>query len=308
MNIDKFSPIDPLLASDFFRSTYTSENSKILPKSGTISISSENNIIGNNLRQCFSSLQKTNITPSYDLGYLKDSVSLEISNNIHIHISSAAAPIAHLDSKTSVVTVSNKTSLPINDNNTFIAYQRQISGVLISEQSKNLSLGNIRSNNSIVEPLLRDTSVLVFNMSALRRSEVRGEINSLPTGLYSEEACQILRYAGESPKLNIVNIIASDNDTDLGIKLMLIAQLIWYFIEGASHIIEDTPHSDPKSFDTYLVGLENIDASLSFHKHIQSGKWWISSLSNDNEYIACSLEDYESAIQGNLSNRLLHLI
>jgi arginase family enzyme len=52
------------------------------------------------------------------------------------------------------------------------------------------------------EPILRSSHLMMFDLNSLRLSDAPGTSNKSPNGLYAEEACQIIRYAGLSNRIS----------------------------------------------------------------------------------------------------------
>ena len=81
----------------------------------------------------------------------------------------------------------------------------------------------------------------------------------------------------------------------------LYAEMIWYFIEGRQHFVQD--HPLVQSYQEYMVSLEDIDAI--FVQNELSGRWWLcTDVDNKLIYIPCSELEYKEAAQGFLCDRL----
>ena len=86
-------------------------------------------------------------------------------------------------------------------------------------------------------------------------------------GFKSDQICQIAKYAGMSDKLSCLGLFdinpnhnsSSDN---------LVAQIIWYFIEGVNCRIKDDDFKDDSNYQKYNVLVE--DDELIFYKSIKS--------------------------------------
>lgn len=222
-------------------------------------------------------------------------------------ISSNAKTIVPYGDKITAI-VSNRLRASDAKKTTFVGFQRQLApheslvdDGLLPEDT--FSLGRLRHDTAIVEPLLRDTEVLHIYLDCIRSGDV-DEADALPTGLFAEELCQIARYAGESPKLKLIEVIGT---RDSGTNAMLVAELLWYLSEGKAHQITDQPGSDPSAFSTYVVDIHGTEHSLNFYRHLSSNKWWVKDMAGEH-LIACSQLEYENAIRGNLANRLLKLL
>ncbi|MFK7809803.1 MAG: arginase family protein [Saprospiraceae bacterium] len=172
-------------------------------------------------------------------------------------------------------------------------------------------LGAVRSNIELVEPLARDADMMSFSLSALKQSEAPGHMSPSPSGLFSEEACQICRYAGISDKLSSMGIYGHSPSADLNHQTAkLIAQMVWYFIDGFANRKEDYPISSD-GLTEYIVDMKSMDQNLTFWKSEKSGRWWIQVPARTKKkhqrhrLIPCSYKDYRMTCQEEIPDRLL---
>lgn len=163
-------------------------------------------------------------------------------------------------------------------------------------------------NLEIVEPIMRDADVVSIDIGAVRRSEAPGNENATPNGFYGDEICAIARYAGISDKVTSFGIYEFNNRLDVqGQTAHLIAQMLWYFLEGMSCRSQDYPFCTKENYLKYLVPLE--DGTMTFYKSHKSGRWWLEIHSmNDNKYkrhalIPCTYQDYLEASAQNIPER-----
>jgi formiminoglutamase len=171
-------------------------------------------------------------------------------------------------------------------------------------------LGEIRKSPDIVEPVLRDSDFLCFNMSSVRFSDIPGHRKALPSGFTSEEACQIMRFAGISDRLSSIGIFGYDNRFDTNEQTAkLIAEMVWYFIEAYTDRKMDYP-LDKSSMQQFLVDVKNAEVSMSFWKSSKSGRWWLEVPSDYSEakMISCSYRDYKLACSDEISPNLMALM
>jgi hypothetical protein len=90
---------------------------------------------------------------------------------------------------------------------------------------------------------------------------------------------------------------------------MLMAQVIWYFIEGVNCRITDDDFSDAASYQKFTVLID--DDELIFYKSNKTGRWWIEIpfLPNVNNklkrhtLLPCMHEDYIAATKGKIPER-----
>lgn len=174
-----------------------------------------------------------------------------------------------------------------------------------------LRLGEVRNDFKVSEPLVRDADFMSFNLAALGSFHAPGQENPTPNGLTSEDACQITRYAGFSDKLKSLGIYGFAPHNDLhGQTGQLLAQMIWYFVDGFYHRKNDFPISQ-KGMTQYVVSFNNSEGDLSFWKSNASGRWWIQvpvktkKKEDRHRLIPCSHSDYESACREDLPERLM---
>ena len=152
-----------------------------------------------------------------------------------------------------------------------------------------------------IEPAFRNSDIVSIDIGAVRQSEAPGNNNSSPNGFYGEEICAISRYAGLSDKVSSFGIyeynFKHDNNNQTA---HLIAQMIWYFIEGVNFRVKDYPFSGKENYQKFTVLLEE-DEPLLFYKSNKSGRWWIEiNILSNNKYkrhalIPCTYKDYKDA-------------
>jgi len=93
-------------------------------------------------------------------------------------------------------------------------------------------LGEISSNISLAEPVLRDADLVNIDLTTIKTSDSGNFTNFTPNGFNGKEICSLARYAGISDKVSCFGIFNHDNTKQ---ESVLIAQIIWYFIEGFKH-------------------------------------------------------------------------
>lgn len=171
-------------------------------------------------------------------------------------------------------------------------------------------LGKIKNNMHEIEPLLRNTDFLSFDMSCVQSSSFISNVYSTPNGFDSEEVCQIARYAGISDKISSFGIFEYNQDLDVNNQgSQLISQMIWYFIEG----VKSRKHELNPNIDNcvkYMVAFNDGKTKIEFFKSKSSGRWWMgvpfknpNSDEIDNYFVACSYHDYQKANNGEIPSR-----
>lgn len=173
-------------------------------------------------------------------------------------------------------------------------------------------LGLVRSNLEEVEPMIRNADLFSFDVSSVRCPDAPGNGNAYPNGFYSEEACQIIRYAGLSDKLTSIGFYEYnplfDNN---GQTAMSVAQMIWYFTDGFYNRKKDFPAKDKQGFVKYHVTFKEQPESIVFYKSKKSDRWWMeiplqTELKNKYErhyLVPCSYNDYKTALNEEIPER-----
>lgn len=197
-----------------------------------------------------------------------------------------------------------------------LAYQTYFVGLESVELMRKLyfdtyRVGQVKTDLTETEPVLRTADLITFDMSAIRQSDSPGNGNSSPNGLTGEEACQIMYYSGVSDRLSGLGIYDYNPRLDRQQQSShLVAQMIWYFIEGVSQRKMDLPLNNPNNYITYRVAVQNLESEIVFLKSIKSDRWWMK-LPFDpsrNRYshqhlMPCSYKDYQQACNNEVPDR-----
>lgn len=175
-----------------------------------------------------------------------------------------------------------------------------------------IRIGDLRAKFDEVEPVMRNTDFLSFDISAIQHSYAMANVYSSPNGLSGEEACKIMRYAGVSDKISALGLFEYNQNLDLNNQTaFLLAEMLWYFIDGYS-IRNNELTPDIKNCTKYTVAFEDGKNEITFYKSQTSGRWWMGvpltregSVGTKNYYIACSYRDYETSNMGEIPERWL---
>lgn len=162
-----------------------------------------------------------------------------------------------------------------------------------------IRLGNIKHNVFKAEPSLRDSHIVSCDIGVVKQADAPGKKYGSPNGLFSDEICQISKYAGLSENCSCFGIFETNPACDINkITSILVAQMIWYFIEGVNQRINEYPKENDNNFKTFIVGHEEMDHSIKFYKSLKTERWWMeipSVKTGKNLVIACSLDEYNQA-------------
>lgn len=190
------------------------------------------------------------------------------------------------------------------NNENVIGYQRNViskADIVNVNLGMSLSLSDLRNDINIAEPILRDAETIVLDPSVIRSSDIAYLGNSIPSGLFSEEACQVCKYIGTSSRFKIFELVLIDEFKSSDKWLPLYGEMIWYFLEGFYISIEDHPKLS-KMQSYYIIG---DDLDLDFVQSEISGRWWIK---KGEEYFSCTEDEYQKAASGEISKRLSALL
>ncbi|MDO6745260.1 formimidoylglutamase [Tenacibaculum soleae] len=190
---------------------------------------------------------------------------------------------------------------------TFFNSQEEI-GLLDKLYFDAFRLGEVK-DVTLVEPILRDADVVSIDIGSVRQSEAPANNNASPNGFYGEDICAIARYAGISDKVTSFGIYEYNSSLDSNNQTAsLIAQMIWYFIEGVNARAKDYPFVTKENYQKFTVLLSDDDP-INFYKSDKTGRWWMEiNLITNNKHkrhalIPCNYKDYEQALERKTPSR-----
>ena len=202
-------------------------------------------------------------------------------------------------------------------NYTNIGYQTYLIDQEAIDLMKNLffdiyRLGNVRANIEEVEPIVRNADLVTFDISAIRQSDAPANGNASPNGFYGEEVCKIAQYAGMSDKLTSIGFYEVNPKLDRQEQTShLVAQMIWYFIDGFYNRKHDFPLKEKENYIKYLVSIKDHKDEIVFYKSKKSDRWWMEvpfKTSMKSKYerhylVPCSYQDYQTACKEDIPDR-----
>ncbi|MEM7380515.1 MAG: formimidoylglutamase [Bacteroidota bacterium] len=167
-------------------------------------------------------------------------------------------------------------------------------------------LGDITSDISLAEPVLRNAHIISIDARAVRAGEMGLSKNFSPNGFTGREICAIARYAGISDMVSVFGIYEIENNAQ---SFQLTAQIIWYFMEGFNYRIKERPGADNKDFTKFIVPSETEE--LVFYKSHLTERWWVEipsiiashTKTNSSALLPCTEQDYLDACDQNLPER-----
>lgn len=166
-------------------------------------------------------------------------------------------------------------------------------------------LGDISNNISLAEPVFRDADIVSMDLKAVKSSDSGNFFDFSPNGFNGKEICSLSRYSGISDKVSLFGIFNHNNSKQ---ESVLIAQIIWYFIEGFHYRSNEYPFGSKESYIKYIIPLEE---ELVFYKSNKTDRWWIEIpfISNSNNklrkstLLPCSYDEYLGACNQEIPER-----
>ncbi len=162
-------------------------------------------------------------------------------------------------------------------------------------------VGIAKENMEEMEPVIRNTNLLSFDISAIKNSDAPAG-NCSPNGFTGEQACMLARFAGMSPLLNTFGIYGYNPASDVKeLTAKQIAQMIWYFIDGKSRNKQEASFDEKHNFNEFNTAFAEV--GTLFLQSKKTGRWWMQL--PDKKMIACSYKDYADASNNKIPERWL---
>lgn len=165
-----------------------------------------------------------------------------------------------------------------------------------------MRLGRLRQEMEEAEPALRSSQLFSFDMNVLRFSDAPANTKGSPNGLAGDDACLLMRYAGMSEEMKSTGIFGYDPSKDMnGMTAQLIAQMIWYYVEGMALGQREASLTDRHEFSEFHVRFTSNDTT--FLKSKRTGRWWMQL--PEGSFVPCSFADYQQACKDEIPERWL---
>lgn len=169
-------------------------------------------------------------------------------------------------------------------------------------------VGQYLGDKKIAEPILRNTDILSLDLGAIKASEMDGVNYTSPNGFGGQDICQIARYAGVSDKLSSFGVFNLFPDGMNQFSAHLIAQTIWYFIDGVQNRKGDFPKCSKVNYTKFRVHTERLEQEIIFYKSDKSERWWMevpypakpNSQFERHHLVPCTYGDYKEAMKNEL--------
>ena len=167
-------------------------------------------------------------------------------------------------------------------------------------------LGEITSDVGLAEPVLRNAHLVSIDARAIRASEMGMPDGFSPNGFTGREICAIARYAGMGDKISAFGIFEMENNVQ---SFQLVAQIIWYFMEGHNFRVDEQPGSGDTDFNKFIVPCQS--EQLHFYNSTLTGRWWVEvpnllgahTKPDSPALLPCTEQDYLDACDQNIPDR-----
>lgn len=162
-------------------------------------------------------------------------------------------------------------------------------------------LGTVKENMDEMEPVIRNSQLLSFDISAI--ANTHAPANSIsPNGFNGEESCLLMRYAGMSSNISSIGIYgynpAKDRDE---LTAKQISQMLWYVLDGKNRGRREAKLAEKEAFNEYQLAFAEVDTVFLQSK--KTGRWWMQL--PDGKFTACSYKDYVLAGNNEIPERWL---
>ncbi|MBP6624404.1 MAG: arginase family protein, partial [Chitinophagaceae bacterium] len=164
-----------------------------------------------------------------------------------------------------------------------------------------IRVGKAREDLDQIEPAFRGSHLVSIDINAVRFSDAPANKMASPNGFYGDEMCKITRFAGMSSDLSTLGIYGYRPETDEVVTPKLIAQMIWYFIDGLAIAKIESPLTHLDQFLEYQITF--TDNNTLFLKSKRTNRWWMK-LAIDN-FTPCTQKDYITACNNEIPERWL---
>lgn len=184
-----------------------------------------------------------------------------------------------------------------------LGYQKHLNEMdsvkLIQEvQFDIIRLAEMMNSTEKTEPYFRKADLVTVNCDAIETFAEPFSMNPQVNGLNRREICAYMKEIGLSERLKSVGIFNYNIYSDSQLNHQLLAQMIWYLIEG---INIQRSHPKEKSYETFYVLIN--DEQYAFKREVFSNLWYFGEDENIDNCIPCSRSDFDEAKKGFLGSR-----
>lgn len=170
-------------------------------------------------------------------------------------------------------------------------------------------LGEVSSQVDMVEPVMRDANLVSMDIASLSGETLQEKGFFSPNGFNGKEICSLARYAGISDKVSSFGIYELQKLETSVTAPMLVAQILWYFVEGMNYRKNEHTISSKNQFIKYQVPIN--DEILVFYKSGLTERWWVEIPFSPNvnnklkkhTLLPCTYQDYLDACNQDIPER-----
>ena len=190
-----------------------------------------------------------------------------------------------------------------------IGYQKHLIsqdeiGLINKMKFESLSLGKVKSDVNNAEPVLRDSNFTSFDIKSVKSGDINNA-HQYPNGLTTYEFCSLSRFSGSGSKSKVVSFF---ENWDFSIMNSLLAEALWYVIDGFNSRFDENPEEDSDDFVYYHIEIDNY--KFKFYKSLITDRWWVEFINDElisveKNIISCTANDYYQSKNSIISKRIL---
>ncbi|KFF09581.1 formimidoylglutamase [Chryseobacterium luteum] len=162
-----------------------------------------------------------------------------------------------------------------------------------------IRLAEMMNSTEKTEPFFRKTDLVTLNCDAVESFSEPFSMNPQVNGLNRREICAYMKEIGLSENLKSVGIFNYNIYSESQLNHQLLAQMIWYLIEGVNI---QRSHPKERHYELFYVLID--DDQYAFKRDTFSNLWYFGEDENIENCIPCSRKDFEEAKRGTLNPRL----
>ncbi len=162
-----------------------------------------------------------------------------------------------------------------------------------------IRLAEMMNSTEKTEPFFRKADLVTVNCDAIESFGEPFSVNPQVNGLNRREICAYMKEIGLSSNLKSVGIFNYNIYTENQLNHQLLAQMIWYLIEG---INIQRSHPKERHYELFYVLIG--EDQYAFKRDTFSNLWYFGDDENIENCIPCSKRDFEEAKRGMLNPRL----
>lgn len=184
-----------------------------------------------------------------------------------------------------------------------LGYQKHLNEIdsvrLIKEVEFDIiRLAEMMNSTEKTEPFFRKADLVTVNCDAIESFSEPFSMNPQVNGLNRREICAYMKEIGLSENLKSVGIFNYNIYSDNQLNHQLLAQMIWYLIEG---INIQRSHPKERHYEIFYVLID--DKQYAFKRDTFSNLWYFGDDEDIENCIPCSRKDFDEAKKGWLSTR-----